>query len=445
MNTPRASATAAVLTLAFCGWAAAAEVPLKEIAAPPAVQPPAEVSAEPSAPEATSRLQAISFAGNKRTRERTLLRELPFSIGDQVSDAQLEMGRQAIQNLNLYREVTLQQKASGQGGIEALYTVKEKWYLLAYPRVDGNANGEYAYGAQVDWNNLWGLNHALRFSALRKDTQREGIGIEQNLTIGYRAPRVFDSLWSVDGGVSYTDRPVSRPGVDYQETLGSLQLLGSKSLNAAEPSQGWSVGTGLLLSHQQTDSGVEQYGDALGPVAVAGYRDLKLNIYSEEGTVFSSRLDAAKQGVAADYDFARLTLNAIRYVRVGATAHQTVHFFGDAGFNWDGPKTVRNFTLGGVGALRGYEHGFREGNAFFRVGSEWARPVYWPWLRAVVIAEAGNVYAQPNEFELTKVRASIGLGLRIRITTFVNVQLEAGAALPIGGGSVRYFAGQLSP
>jgi len=409
---------------------------------PPPVPPPA-MPAEPAPAETRHRLTAIRFIGNRTTRERTLLRELPFKSGDVVTPAQLEAGRQAIQNLNLYKKVSLQMQPDADGGVEAVYELSEKWYLLGYPRVDANSNGEYAYGLQMDWNNLWGLNHTLRVSALRKETKRVGIGKEQNLSVGYAAPQVLDSLWSLGLAGSYTERPVSDRFGEYNERLEAYQALASRALDRSRPNQGWSVGAGALWSRQRTSNGIAEYGDAFGPVGVLGYRDLKLNIYSEEGLSLTSRLDAAKRNVGADYDFTRVTLSAIRYWRVGATPHQTVHLFGDTGMNWDGPASVRHFTLGGVGGLRGYERGYREGNAYFRVGTEWARPVFKPWLRAVVIAEAGNVYAQPNEFEPADVKASIGLGLRLRLPMFVNVQLEAGVALPTGGGAPRFFAGQV--
>lgn len=429
----------AVLLCVTSPWCAA--VPLRDIAQPPP-EPQVEAAQTPAA-EASWTLRSIRFTGNKTTRERTLLRDLPFKVGDAVTAAQLEAGRQAIQNLNLFKKVTLEQRPDGRGGVEAVYEVKEKWYLLGYPRVDANSNGEYAYGGQLDWNNVWGLNHTLRLSVLRKETKRVGIGKEQNYVAGYSAPQIFDSLWSAGFGASYTERPVSDALGQYNEKLEAYQAVASRALDIERPNQGWSLGAGVLATQQSTSNGIAQYGAAAGPVGLLNYRNLKLNIYSEEGVVFGSRLDVAKDGLAADYDFARLTVAATRYWRVGATPHQTVHLLGDAGFNWAGPNSVRNFTLGGVGGLRGYERGYREGNAYFRAGAEWARPLFKPWLRTVVIAEAGNVYAQPNDIKPSDVRASIGFGLRIRVPMFVNVQLEAGFAFPLAGGAPRFFAGQI--
>ena len=407
-------------------------------APPVAEQPITTVPCEPCT------LSAIHFAGNNITQTRTMLRELLFKPGDAVSSAQLEQGRQAIQNLGLFKKVTMSAVADEKGAVAVTFIVTERWYLLGYPRVDANANGEYAYGVQADWNNVWGLNHTLRLSLLRKETKREGVGKENNFVVGYNAPQLLDSRWSLNLGGAFIERPVNNELGQYNERFESYQVIGSRSLGKAEPNQGWSVGSGLLWTIQSTDTGIGEYGEALSPVAIAGYRDLRFNVYSEEGLVYGSRLDVAKEGVAADYDFARLTMNAARYLRVGSTPHQTVHFIGETGLNWEGPQNVRTFTLGGVGALRGYPRGFREGNAYYRVAAEWVRPVFKPWLRALVIAEAGNVYAQPNEFEPDDIKASIGVGIRIRVPFFVNVQLEAGVALPLDGGGARFFGGQVN-
>jgi len=428
------------LALLAPGVASAVPVTLAQIAA---AATPVPATAEPVAAAPARRLAAIRFEGNRVTQERTLRRELPFSPGQAVSPEQLEQGRQALQNLDLFKKVTLREETAEDGSVTAIYTLRERWYVLGYPRVDANSNGEYAYGLQLDWNNVWGLNHRLRFSGLMKETKREGIGKEQSLVIGYSAPQVFDSLWSVGTGAAYTQRPVTDALGSYTERLDSYEIIGSRALDPEEPNQGWSIGAGMIWNGQRATLAAAEYGSALGPVGQFSYRDLRLNIFSEEGFVASSRIEGAVQGVAADYEFARLNASAIRYWRVGDTAHQTVHAFGDVGLNWDGPERVRTFTLGGVGGLRGYERGFREGNAFYRIGAEWVRPLFKPWVRALVVAEAGNVYDQPDQIELSDTKACLGFGLRLRLPMFVNVQIEAGVAFPLQGGAPRFFAGQV--
>lgn len=418
----------------------AAEISLRDLLS----SSTAEAEATASPPASSKLLRQIAFEGNRVTQPRTMLRELPFKQGDAVTLDLLERGRQAIQDLGLFKAVQVREVAEADGSITAIYTVSERWYLLPYPRVDANADGEYAYGAQLSWNNLWGLNHTLRASALQRETARLGSsGKEMLYSASYFAPQVFDTRWSLGAAGSYTERPFEDPQLGfYNEQISSVQLMAQRALSAGPPSQGWSIGAGVLATQQRTDSGIGEYGEAAGPVVTAGYRDVRLNIYSEEGITFGGRLDGAMDGFAADYDFARLTVGGIRYLPFGVP-HQTLHLIAETGLGWKGPDNLRNFSLGGSGSLRGYQRSFEEGNAFYRVAGEWARPIFKPWLRTVVIAEVGNVYRHPNEIDLGAARSSIGFGLRLRLLTFVNLEVEAGIALPLEGGAARFFAGRV--
>lgn len=386
----------------------------------------------------------IRFEGNRTTQPRTMLRELSFAAGERVRRDELERGRQAIQDLGLFKRVEMREEPAGSGdGVVVTYVVKERWYLLPYPRVDANSDGEYAYGGQLVWNNLFGLNHTLRLTALQRETERVGTGKETQFSFGYAAPQLFDSRWSLGVGSAYTQRPVEDDLGAYEETLTSAQLLALRSLSDGPPSQGWSAGAGLSLLSQRTDNGIGEYGETLSPTGTVGYRDVHFNIYSESGVAFQTRLEVAAEGIASDYSTAKLTFSGIEYLPVGYTPHQTVHLIGETGLAWNAPANQRNFTLGGAGALRGYKRSFTEGNAYYRVATEWARPLWRPWLRTVVIAEAGNVFVQPNDIDVFDVKASVGLGLRLRISTFVNFEIEAGVAVPVEGGALRVFAGRV--
>ena len=50
---------------------------------------------------------AIRFAGNHTTRPSTMLRELTFGVGDAYDAERVEASRQAIQDLGLFRAVTV--------------------------------------------------------------------------------------------------------------------------------------------------------------------------------------------------------------------------------------------------------------------------------------------------------------------------------------------------
>ncbi len=389
-------------------------------------------------------VREIAFEGNDTTQPRTMLRELPIAVGDTATPEQVERSRQAIQDLGLFKTVSVREEAV-DGGVRLVFKVRERWYILPTPRVDAKAGGEYSYGAQVQWNNLWGLDHTLRVVWEREDAKEAGVGLQTNHAFSYSAPQVFDSRYSMGVSASEVVKPTALAGGGtYDETLQYLSLGVSRSLSDGPPSQGWSAGVGLGWLNQETEGAgaPPAYGSATAPFVTLGYRDLHLHIYSEEGVSFRSSLQGAVDGLASDYGFATWTSRYMNYMHVGETDHQTLHFIAELGTRVDGPPKNEAFYLGGDSLLRGYDKEFVEGDAVYRVSTEFARPLHWRWLRWVLIAEAGNAFERPQDFSFSRVYASVGAGLRIRLSWFVNVEIEAGVAVPVGDhGGVRFFAG----
>lgn len=390
-------------------------------------------------------IREIAFENNEVTQPRTMLREMVIAVGDPADPEKIERSRQAVQDLGLFKSVSVREETV-EGGLRLVFKVRERWYILPTPRLDAKAGGEYRYGAQLRWNNLWGLDHTLNVLWERKDAKEAGVGLETNYGFSYSAPQVFDSRYSLGVFAGDAMRPLDAVGGGtYEERLQSAGFRVSRSLSDGPPSQGWMASAGLLWQNQDTDgaNAVAPYGMATAPTFGLGYRDLHLRIYSEEGVSYGGNLAFAVDGIASDYGYTRLAAVYARYLPVGTADHQTLHLFADFGTRVDGPPDNDAFSLGGNSALRGYDKDFVEGDMVYRVAAEFARPVFRRWLRWVVIAEAGNVFKQPQDFSLGRIYTSLGLGLRVRFSTFVNFEIEAGMAIPIGDdGDARFFAGR---
>ncbi|PPE72357.1 hypothetical protein C3942_18755 [Solimonas fluminis] len=402
-------------------------------------------SAWAQAEQGVPAIREIAFEGNDTTRPRTMLREMVVTVGDPADPEKVERSRQAVQDLGLFKEVSVRQEPI-DGGVRLVFRVRERWYVLPTPRVDAKAGGEYSYGAQVVWNNLWGLDHTLRVIWEREDNKEAGVGLQTNHAFSYSAPQVFDSRYGVGVSASEIVRPTDLPGGGgtYEETLQYLSLGLTRNLSEGPRSQGWSIGAGLGWFNQETTGpgAPEPYGSATAPFASVNYRDLRLRIYSEEGVVFRSSLQASAKDWASDYGFVSYNGRYARYLHVGQADHQTLHFFAELGARLDGPPDEDAYYLGGDSLLRGYDKEFVEGDAVYRVAAEFARPLHWRWLRWVLIAEAGNVFERPQDFTLGRVYTSVGAALRLRLSWFVNVEVEAGVAIPVGDdGGARFFAG----
>lgn len=403
------------------------------------------------APASYPTIMAIEFAGNQTTQPKVMLREMVVDVGDPADPDRVERSRQAILDLGLFRSVAVDQEVV-EGGVALRVQVREKFYLLPFPRGDLKSDGEFAYGAAVRWNNVRGLNENLNVFFEQREGRKEDIGRETTWSIGYSSPFVFDSRNNFSLSASHTDRPVDTDdGLNqYEERVSSVQGLLTRRLNPGpeQPaSRGWNVGGGLVWEDQNTSGAFAEdpYGMATGAVGVASFRDVRFKVFSEEGQSFGTRVATAVDGLGSDYDYTTYGAGYSLYRPLGQTPHQSVHLFSNAGLRFGGPPEEEAFDLGGSSLLRGYDSDFIEGDAVYLVQLEFLRPVYRDWLRAVAILEAGNVFERPEDLQLDRVYTSLGLGLRVRIQYFVDLQIELGVAIPLDNTDLdaRLFAGRV--
>lgn len=387
----------------------------------------------------------IAFEDNDVTQPRVMQRELVVAVGDPADPEAIERSRQALLDLGLFRRVYAREEPV-EGGVRVVFRVDERYYLLPSPRLDAKSDGRYAYGVQFRWNNVAGLNHTLRVFVEEEERRRQGIGKETNYVAAYSAPFAFDSPYALGIGAGYSTRPVENDdGNEYTENFRSAEIGLSRTFSDGPASQGLTVG-GALGWREQRTSGVfaePAYGNALAPSVFVSERDFHDRIYSNIGRYWRLGAAVAEEGWGSDYSFTEFNGAYVRQIAVGTVEHQTLHLRAYTGLYFSGPEGVEQYGLGGASALRGYDSNFVEGNAYYYLTAEFARPIWKRWLRWVVIAEAGNVFARPEDFDFDRVYASLGAGLRVRFSHFVNFEVELGYSIPLDGGKGRIFASRV--
>lgn len=404
--------------------------------------------ADQAPPPPTPPVTAIEFSGNDITRPETMLREMVIRVGDPAIPSLVERSRQAVQDLGLFRAVEAETIPDGDG-VRLRITVHEKWYVIPLPRIEANADGDYGYGAQVRWNNLWGLNHTLRLLAVKRKLQENERQGQLSVSGSYSIPFIDDSRTGVmiSGGHVSQDS-LNEQDQHYDETFDSAEVDLTRSLSGGPLSQGWNIGAGLLW---QKENASGQYapapqGTAVALVGSAAYNDLHYLIYSEQGRSFSVRYEVAQDGWGSDYGYSKLSTGYRQAWHLGSTPHQEAQLLGSLGSYFGGaPSRERNaFMLGGSSMLRGYDRETEEGDFYYYLSGEYLRPVIWDWLRVVAMVEVGSAYHTVTQTGGHPFMASVGLGLRLRVNWLVNIEVQAGAAMPlIDGHGVRLFAGSL--
>lgn len=430
----------ALVALGLLAGAAEAQVPEPEAAQP--APPPM--------------IRSIEFTGNDVTQPSVMLREMVVRTGDPADPAKIERSRQGIQDLGLFRAVEVRQTPV-DGGVALMFAVVEKWYFLPIPRLDANSEGENALGVSLRWFNVFGLNHTLRGNWTRRDEEKANKGESTSYSVGYSMPFVYDSPWGLAFLIGHTETPITEitdPSgaivpADYTESSDNMGMSLTRSFAKGPASQGWSMGVSLAWNGQETEGAgaPAPYGEATSLGVSASYKDVRYNLYSEDGISYGAAVLGATEGLGSDYSYGSARASVSRYLLVGSTPHQNVNLFAEAGSYHGGPvgyrTTAGSYSLGGASLMRAYPADFVLGDCYYRVAAEYARPFIADWLRPVVVVEAGNAFEDARNMN-GRVYASLGIGLRLRLTFLVNVEVEAGVAWPIGDGDdQRFFASKV--
>lgn len=396
-------------------------------------------------------IREIAFAGNHTTRPKVMLREMVIKVGDPADPALIERSRQGVQDLGLFRSVGVEQQPV-EGGVRLLFSVKEKLYVLPLPRADASSDGGYGYGFQLRWNNVWGLNHNFTSYFERRQPSEgsgdpEKRGVQTRTQLRYSAPFLFDSPYGLTVALGYFGTPYVEP-LAYDETVQFVSLGLGRKVQDQPGSQGWSVGAGLNWRDQSVEGPdaavVNDEGQATSLFVGASYRDMRYNIYSDEGVTYSFGAESAGRDWGSDYQFTSWSAGYARYRPFGDTQHQTFNLIANVASRHGGaPGAQEAFSIGGADSLRGFEPETAKGDFYYRLSGEYLRPVFRKSIRVLAVVDAGNAFARPGDLNFDKVFVSAGIGARVRIQAFVSLDLELGIAWPLNGGGPRLFASKV--
>lgn len=411
----------------------------------------ADAGAEEGGPQpaATPVIREIEFRGNETTQPVTMLREMTLRVGDPATPREVEASRQGVQDLGLFRSVSAGTEPV-EGGVRLVIKVKEKYFILPLPRADASSDGGYGYGAELRWYNVGGLNHTFtpyfeRRQPSEGDNDPEKRGLQTRAQLRYSAPFVV-GRFGLDAAAGYFKTPYLEP-LAYDQTATFFTLSLTRKLSEGRTSQGWTGRSGLLWANEDhsgpqvpTDPDAVAKGHALALTAGASFRDLRYNVYSDEGLSWGFGAQSASNDFASDYDFTSYSLYYYRYFYVGKTPHQNLDLRLDLASRHDGAYGGDFFAVGGAQTVRGVEPETAKGDAYYVASIEYLRPVFRNSIRLLVGLDAGNAFPEPGDASLDKVYVSAGIGIRTRIQAFVALDLELGIAWPLNGGPPRLFA-----
>lgn len=387
-------------------------------------------------------VREIRFAGNEQTIDKTMLQEITIRPGDDVDRDQIDLARQAIMDLGLFKKVTAEISSDNV----LTFTVEEKHYWFVLPRLSRSGDGDISYGVAYRMHNLRGRNETIVLGAKRTELTDADLDKRDEVSLRYTNPRLMDSPVELRLDVRYEQSEIdeirgNKAGM-YARDLGSFRVALARWLNPEGLSQGWRVGAGVLVrdyAHDLVSGDPGLYGDAT-VVSLTGnleYKSVHDRLYSRDGHHFGYGFNVASDSVISDASFTRHNLFYRMYKPVTDRPHTTLNVQLRAGY---ANRTVFGnpaFSLGGSNSLRGFERDTVEGDAYVLANVEFLTPLFGKnSVRGVLFADIGNAYRDVDNIDLSDMNYGAGFGLRWALESFVRTELRIDFAHGFGDNGV---------
>jgi outer membrane protein assembly factor BamA len=383
-----------------------------------------------------------------------LLREMLVRAGDAADPQRIELSRQAVMDLGLFKSVDARLEP-GLDGVVLTMTVDEKRYFFVLPALGRSGDGDWSYGVQMKLDNVGGRDHRLEAELQRREfASGSDIEDQERLSLSYRYPRIRGGPWQLDSDLrfrtAFLEEERDRLLGSYESRTRRLQLLASRWRRRVGPSLGWRWGAGV--EYEDFDFEYESGAPNLffdttevGMLGRVAYRNVHSYEYSRSGREFGYSLNLFTEALGSAKDRLVHSVFYREYHPITQRPHTNINIQMRWSLTSESLFGDPTFSLGGSSRLRGYEHQAIEGDAFILANLELLTPIFGEdSLRLAVFLDVGDAFRDRGHFTLSDIKSGGGVGLRWHLRSFVNVDLRLDFARGFdesAGGESKVYAG----
>ena len=379
------------------------------------------------------RIRRIDFAGNVKTREKVLRREIALLPGDVFKSSQLQESQRRLHMLGFFDNVEVQDQASVAGEeklIDLTFKVQERRTGAASMGAGYSDTYKLVGNIGLQIPNFRGLGQSLDFS-WEFGTRRK------QFLVGFTEPWLLDTPTSTSVRV-YSLTQQYLEAFDFHRNSVSVRLgRRLKKPAFASVTLGYQLRTQKysdFAANSDSLAALPRYQpQTTSSLEVVFRRDTRdLPDFPTRGSVISYTPELASSLIAGDVDFHRHALTANiyrpsfwRFVLALETKFAVIDGFS----SWDDRHITfwDRFTPGGVdwwdGQVRGYPDaslGPRDaagnalgGRSMMTLNLEYRFPITERQVVGLVFADAGNAWSGVYDFNPIDVRRSVGVGFRV--------------------------------
>lgn len=374
----------------------------------------------------------IRFEGNERTRESLMRRELYFKEGDKLDIASIEKSVQGLRDLALFKQVGYhidRHEAGAEGespDVDVVISVDEKIYTLIVPRIRAQDN-QTRIGINARLDNLFGLDHSLRFVTERKGTV-EGVD-EYRQRLSYSYPNINGSRFSMS--LQAVDENTVTEQIDnsLQNSINqSFNIAIHKWLNPEQKRVGRYISAGVnhVVRTHETLDGIyldETLANSLS--FEYGYRKVHELDNVRDGRHYGYIGEWSDSIFGSDAEFLKSLLFYRGYYRIDSRPGDNLNVQLQLGYSDNDILGDEAFTLDFSHDLRGYDRDRFTGNSMMLLNLEYVTPSSFSHnFRYVGFVDIGNTYDTEKTFQPEGLNYGVGVGFRWKIPSLVKVDLR---------------------
>jgi len=396
-----------------------------------------------AAPAAT--VSSIEIDGLKRTKEITVLRELPFTAGSTWQEGFANHGERRLRNLGIFSEVLV--SAPDERGLVKIH-LKERWSLWVLPQGTRKDNGASSASVVMDEYNLWGLNHHARLG-YSQDTGKNFSAINgSSYDASYDWRRLADSKLSMSvssswGRSVFDTYNLGVPSAQYMRTGKSGSVAFSYALGEI-PNEGWGVVTGFTGSNSvyRFISGTPQTDVVSNRIrtVLAGLNYSQVDDHTTwlSGSAFSYSLSAAHKALGSTVNSYG---NAASWRNYRALSGQnTLNMRLNAGLLSGDVLRSGVYDIGNRNGLRGYYPGELQGTHYLYGTLEGRFPIKeGSNFQLVAFTDMGMIGGTVGTSITRGLAAGAGGGFRWTLRWLVNGTIRGDVAYGFASKRVRFY------
>lgn len=391
----------------------------------------------------------IVVRGNKLTHARVILRELPFITGDVLTSPHLTEAEDNLRKLNLFSDVRVRPiDHPGAEDVKDILVLVDESEPGTFDVVPGIRNDLGArLGFEFGYQNLGGWNRSINASAVvnRRLQDYYSWGNENykrpeyKISLGFREPYLAEWPVTFTSSLDFLRRQYASFDANVRKfTTGVKRELTRYLSGFLEYGYEQTDITNARAPYFTTDNGLSLIGSVTPGFIIDSRRDAdsRPDIFNPVKGFYSvNRFEVAAHpfGSGADTAYYRTTSFNSTYFRlwenvvlalavnVGWERSNAITLDSSTHLPVGAPiPTLKLFRLGGLGSIRGYdEDGLQVGTqkningtlGMLNYRGEVRIPIEGNFGTALFL-DAGNLFVDRFAFEPTRLRSSIGTGLR---------------------------------